>query len=172
MNNNGTKVTTTTRLMLLNARSIKKKDHIIIAELGNNKIEIAVLTETWIKSNQQDEAWLSQSEFKQDNYNIITYNQLGDKKGGGLAIVFRKDLNVAQLEANNTPTKEYSIWKYIKKKKLVHIIEIYNPTPNAENATTNAMFLDDQAELLMDKLTQLENIILLGDYNMHIEEIT
>ena len=37
--------------MLLNARSIKNKDHVIIAELENNKIEIAILTETWIKSN-------------------------------------------------------------------------------------------------------------------------
>ena len=41
-NNNGTEATTTTRLMLLNARSTKNKDHIIIAELENHKIEIAV----------------------------------------------------------------------------------------------------------------------------------
>ena len=49
MSNNGTEVKTTTRLMLLNARSIKNEDYIIIAELENNKIEIVVLTETWIK---------------------------------------------------------------------------------------------------------------------------
>ena len=42
------------------------------------------------KSNQQDEAWLNQSKFKQGNYNIITHNQLGDKRGGGVVIVFRK----------------------------------------------------------------------------------
>ena len=50
--------------------------------------------------------------------------------------------------------------------KPVHIIGIYHPPPNADNATTSAMFL------LMDKVTQLENIILLGDFNIHIEEIT
>ena len=38
MNNKGTAVKTTTILMLLNARSINNKDHIIIAELENNKI--------------------------------------------------------------------------------------------------------------------------------------
>ena len=57
---------------------------------------------------------------------------------------------------------EYSIWKYIKKNKPMHVIGIYHPPPTAKNATTNAMFLDDLTELLMDKLTQLENIILLG----------
>ena len=34
------------------------------------------------------------------------------------------------------------------------------------------MFLDDLTELLTDKLAQLENIILLGNFNMHLEEIT
>ena len=67
---------------------------------------------------------------------------------------------------------EYSIWKYIKKNKPMHIIGIYHPPPTAKNATTNAMFLDDLTELLMDKLTQLENIILLGDLNIYIEETT
>ena len=95
---------------------------------------------------------------------------LGTRRGG-VAIVFRKDLDVAQLKANNTPTMEYSIWKYIKKNKLVHIIGIYYPPPNAENTTTNAMFLDDLTGHLIDKLTQLESIIVLGNFNMHIEEI-
>ena len=72
-NNNGTEATTT-RLKLLNVRSIKNKDHIIIAELENYKIEIAVLTETKMKLNQQDKAWLNQSKFKQGNYDIITHN--------------------------------------------------------------------------------------------------
>ena len=156
-NNNGTSVKTTTRLILLNARSIKKKNHIIIAELENNKIEIAIHTETWIKSNQQHKAWLNQSKFKQGNYYIITHKWLGDKQGGGVAIVFRKDLDVAHFEANNTPTMEYSIWKYIKKNKLVHIIGIYHPPPNSENVTTNVIFLYHLTELPKDKLTQLEN---------------
>ena len=99
-------------------------------------------------------------------------NHLGDKKGGQLAIVFKKDLDVAQLEVSNTATMEYSICKCIEKNKPVHIIGIYHQPGNAENATTNAMFLDDLTELLMDKLAQLENIILIGDFNMHIEEIT
>ena len=65
---------------------------------------------------------------------------------------------------------EYSIWKYIKKNKPRHIIGIYHPPSTDKNATTNAMFLDDFTEVLMDKLAQVENIILLGDFNMHTEE--
>ena len=84
----------------------------------------------------------------------------------------RKDLDVVQLETNTTPSLEYSIWKYIKKNRPIHIIRIYHPRPTAKNATTNAMFLDDLTELLTDKLTQLKNIILLWDFNILIEETT
>ena len=42
----------------------------------------------------------------------------------------------------------------------------------SENATTNAMFLDDLTKLLLDKFAQLENIILPGDFNIHIEQTT
>ena len=67
---------------------------------------------------------------------------------------------------------EYPIWKYIEKNKPIHIIGIYHPPPTVKNATTNAMFLDDLNKLLINKIAKLENIILLGDFNIHIEETT
>ena len=36
----------------------------------------------------------------------------------------------------------------------------------------NAGFLDDLTKFLMDKLAQLENIILLGDFNVNIDDKT
>ena len=76
-----------------------------------------------------------------------------------------------QLEANTTTTMEHSVWKYIKKNKPTHI-GIHHPPPTAKNVTTSVMFLDDLTELLTDKLAQLESIILLGDFNIYIEETT
>ena len=70
------------------------------------------------------------------------------------------------------PTMEYSIWKYISMNKTIHVIGICHPPPPAENATMNAGFLNDLTELLMDKLGQLENIILLRDFNINIDETT
>ena len=61
-----------------------------MAEQDNQKVEIAVLIEAWIKLNEEDEAWLNQSEFRQGNYYIITHNWPGENRGGGVAIVFRK----------------------------------------------------------------------------------
>ena len=34
-----------------------------------------VLTETWLKVNTEDQAWLNQSDFKQGNYDTLTHNR-------------------------------------------------------------------------------------------------
>ena len=33
---------------------------------------MAVLTETWLKDDTEDQAWLNQSDFKQGNYDKLT----------------------------------------------------------------------------------------------------
>ena len=74
-----------------------------MAELENHKIEIEVLTETRIKSNQQDKAWFNQSKFKQGNCNIFKHKSLEDNRGAGVAIVFRKTWMKCNLNATKPP---------------------------------------------------------------------
>ena len=57
-----------TRIATQNVRSIKNKDHLIVNELNDNNVDIAVITETWPNNTKEDQAWLAQSEFKQGNY--------------------------------------------------------------------------------------------------------
>ena len=59
---NGLEVVNNIRLATLNARLVKNKDLIISQELNNHKIDIAVITEIWLKETPEDEAWTNQSE--------------------------------------------------------------------------------------------------------------
>ena len=49
---------------------------------------------------------------------------------------------------------------------------MYHPPPNGKHNTTNGMFINDITELLTNKLPQYQNSILLGDFNVHIEDQT
>ena len=69
------------------------------------------------------------------------------------------------------PTIEYAIWKY-NINKPIHIIRIYHTPPNEEHNTINGMFIDDIRELLINKLPQYQNSIILGDFNINIEDLT
>ena len=52
---NGLEVVNNIRLATLNARLVKNNDLIISQELNNHKIDIAVITETWLKDTPEDE---------------------------------------------------------------------------------------------------------------------
>ena len=142
-----------------------------IQELTNNDTSAALITETWTKDTQEDLAWLNQSELCQGPYEISTHNILGGR-GGGIVLIFGMNNNIKLLNDGNTPTVEYAIWRYTTRNKPIHIIRIYHPTPNEECSATNGMFINDITELLVNKLPQYQNSIILGDFNIHIEDLT
>ena len=67
---------------------------------------------------------------------------------------------------------EYAIWRYTIRNKPLHIIGIYHPPPKVKHNTTNGMFTNDITELLTNVLPQYQDSILLGDFNVHIEDQT
>ena len=59
-------------------------------------------------------------------------------------------------------TMEYIVCKLIHKNKSIHIIGIYHPPPSTNNQITNATFVDEITNLLTEKITNLDNLIILG----------
>ena len=104
----------------------------------------------------------------QNNFTTKTHNRPSQKKGGGIALIHKKSLNVQWLKQGNTPTIEYAVWKTIANNTPIHLIGVYHLPPT--DGTTTAMFLDEITELLMAVIPKYNNIMLLGDFNMHIED--
>ena len=71
-------------LMLANVQSIKSKTELVIDYLLDNKVDIAVLTETWLADN--DKIWLKASDLNQHGYRTLHQNR-PKCQGGGLATV-------------------------------------------------------------------------------------
>ena len=161
-----------TRIATVNARSVRNKDQIMVQELMNNNIDVALITKTWTKDTQEDLAWLNLSELHQGHYEITSHNRPEEITGDGIALIFGRNNNIKLLKIGNTPTLEYAIWRYTIRNKPIHIIGIYHPPPKGKHSTTNGMFIDDITELLTNKLPQYQDSILLGDFNVHIEDQT
>ena len=56
MESNGFEMVNNIGLATLNTRSVKNKDLIISQEVNDYKIDIAVITETWVKDTPEDKA--------------------------------------------------------------------------------------------------------------------
>ena len=51
------------RIATLNARSYKNKDHLIVQQLHETDVDLAMITETWLKDTDTDKAWLNHQNF-------------------------------------------------------------------------------------------------------------
>ena len=70
------------KVVLLNARSIRNKDHLVTDYLFNNKAYFAVITETWLKNNEANKIWIECCELNQNGYKIR--NIIRTKRSGAV----------------------------------------------------------------------------------------
>ena len=66
------------KIATLNARSVKNKDQLLFQELTDNNIDIGLITETWLRNTQEDEAWVNQSALQQNSYKTWLHNRPSD----------------------------------------------------------------------------------------------
>ena len=108
----------------------------------------------------------------QGNYKVKLHNRLGPKKGEGISLIQKNQYPIQELAKGNTTTIEYTVWKIEIKKKPLQVIGTYHPPPNDQDNATNNMFLDEVIELLTSLIPKYNNLIIVGDFNMHTEDIT
>ena len=150
--------------MLLNAQPIRNKDTMICDYIMDNKIDVTLITETWI--TDQDQIWLDCCDFKQHSLNIDTSNRQ-QRKGGGLALISRSNIIVKHLRKSSTRSFEYAIWKIIQGSYNITILLIYHPPYSEKCPITNNMFVDDFSDFLSEFLMTYENILVMGNFNFH-----
>ena len=104
------------------------------------------------------------------DHRIQTINRQG-KQGGGVTLLHKdryqvtRDFNAPQLDL-----LEYGIWPTKVRNKILTIAGIYHPSLGSTRSTP-ARFLDQVSELVQYLFTNHKNLVLLGDFNIHINKL-
>ena len=85
-------------------------------------------------------------------------------------LLYHKSIEATLVESDHMHTTEYALWKTILQNKSLYIKGIYHQPPG--NNTTNAMFIDEITLLLVGWIAKYNNIVILGDLNMHVDDLT
>ena len=80
MTKNGDEIVQTIRISTVNARSLKHKENLISGEFLNNNMEITVITETWLKNTDEDDAWTLSLELNNCAHQILTKTGLTEER--------------------------------------------------------------------------------------------
>lgn len=153
---------------LVNVRSVKNKDIWLKQVMTEENIDICVMTETWL--TKSDETWIKSTELNKDGFSMKNSFRNDGRKGGGLALVYRDMYKIQLVEEKYARTYHSVKWKLTMKNTHLHILGIYRPPPSTVHTTTISQFTDEFLENLQDDIISSTNLIILGDFNIHIDD--
>ena len=86
-----------------------------------------------------------------------------------LHLIYKEPTTIKIISKGVNRSFEYAIWDCNISKTAITLVGLYHPPYNDTNKCTDAMFLDDLAEFLEEVLTAYSNIIIAGDFNLHVD---
>ena len=112
--------------MTINVRSIKNKQQIVkTSELENTNFITS--TETWLKSTDEDKAWINTNDLDNNNLKIDTVNRTA-RQGVGIGLLHRKKYITTRLDTNlQLDTIKHGVWSTTIKNKKLNLVGIYHP---------------------------------------------
>ncbi|KAK6177246.1 hypothetical protein SNE40_015382 [Patella caerulea] len=162
-------VTNNVSVVLWNARSICNKLPALASFLYENKPDICVITESWISSSSKGECVKNELCSLVSGYGIYSRPR-ASSVGGGVAVIARDNLNV-KVNRNHQQISSFESMDLSVKlsPELIRLLIVYRPPPSKKNNQKLKTFFDDFSSLLEWAVTLPGWLVILGDFNFHID---
>ena len=155
------------KIGIANVRSTKGKTKEILHHVIEENLDLTLLSETWI-DNDDD---ITKAKLKTENLKYMG-NKERSHKGGGLGIIYKTTFTISMLTCGEIQSFEYCIFKIgIEVSKHLTILLIYRPPYSAKHPISVGTFLEELEDFIGIQLNNYPNLIILGDLNIHDEDI-
>ena len=149
------------KMGVFNARSICNKTVGVLELLSDQKIDICMLSETWLRKGDTSKI----SEIKDLGYN--TYHCSRPGRGGGVAILYKKTLRLTKIKIKPFKSFEHIECSMRSGNSILRLTCIYRSPTAAHSYITD--FLNDFDQYLEELIHHPGKIIICGDFNIHME---
>ena len=153
------------KFILMNSQSIKNKDIAIRQIFDDSNADFAIITETWL--SEDDDVWIMSSDLNNNGLSMRTVNRQG-RVGGGIALIHSTKIKVKEKITGAKASFEYGVWQTQINKITTTVIALYRPPYSERNRSSIATFCDELSDLLSEVMAGESNIVLTGDFNIHI----
>ena len=131
-----------------------------------DKLDILVLTETWLCDNARDSAIL---DYYLPNYQFL--HKPRAQRGGGVGVILRKGYDTHELVSNQYSSFEHLDLAISSGSTHLHLLSVYRPPPSKKNKLTVAKFMNDFSALLETIIISSGKLIITGDLNFHMDDV-
>ena len=152
---------------LLNVRSIRNKALLIKDYVVEHNLEILAITETWLKSGDQDTYYAK--EICPTGYDFHHIPR-ADANGGGVGLLVKKTLQIRKQNLEKFKSFEYMdvLVKYAN--TCTRLVILYRPPPSKENGLKEIDFFGDFNSLLERLAITTSKLLIAGDFNFHVNK--
>ena len=153
------------KIATVNARSIKGKSSELLQHVLETNIDLCVISETWLKADGDD---VIRGELLQEGF---CFNDVPreDRKGGGLALLYRNNLKVSVCPYKEYRSFECVEWKISNQTLIFSVFGIYRPPYSERHPFTLASFIQEFTEFLERVSLYTTPIVIMGDFNIHMD---
>ena len=152
------------RFCVWNAQSVRNKTGILQDYLCQEKIELCVVTESWITHDQA----AVRVECTPPGYSFTGHCRSG-RKGGDIAVIHRSPILLTKITAGEKTSfefAEYIVTSGSDKLRLVVLYRIPYPPVHPIGVST---FLVEFADYLKSTVLTPEPLLIIGDINIHVD---
>ena len=121
-----------------------------------------MITETWLSDKDADKVWINSSDLNKNGLTLLTSNRKS-KQGGGLALVGKTKYKPKQVSEKELNTFQVVEWNLSVSHNCINVFGIYRPPLGSL-----LEFLDEFTEWVSDVMSNKLNVILAGDFNLHM----
>lgn len=150
----------------LNPWSVCNKTSYLQEFICDHNVDILALTETWLTGSDKDNPTVSA--LLPDGYSIRQRSR--KTRGGGTALVYRSSLNITETKVPQLSESFETLDCLISGTKAIRLSVVYRPPPSKSNKFTVKQFLGEFAEYLAHLVTSPGHLIILGDFNFHVND--
>lgn len=151
----------------LNTRSVSSitteinKPAVLQEFITDHSLDILALTETWLSPNTLPSTLNS---LTPPSYSILHSPRLSGK-GGGLALIYRSHLKIQIVSIPQFSSFESFCVRFSISSTSYTILTIYRPP-----LTSKSLFNSELSTLLEDLASHPSELIITGDFNIHIDD--
>ena len=150
--------------LYLNARSVNKKTDEITEMIEDKRADLVLIAETWLRSGDNDV--LTQRQLTPPGYSLIHQPRKGQKKGGGVAMLFRDNLKLrSQVDETSYKTFEHLELRLQTGGEDILVSVFYRPP---DSSLTD--FYEEFTTFVDSCATRSGRLLLVGDFNIHVDD--
>ncbi|XP_072022865.1 uncharacterized protein [Amphiura filiformis] len=146
----------------------KKKSSAICDFIIHHHVDVLAITETWLTGTVRDNRAIADIQNTLPHF-VIHHKHRLNSRGGGVAVIVRKGINVDFNTTGDFSTFEYLDLNVTSQSSSFRLIVLYRPPPNRINKFTFSAFQDEFSSLLETCTASSSRILLAGDFNIHVD---